>query len=259
MTRNVAIVTNFRTGSTNFTLDKSDEYNLPYKGELFSHEKPHGVGNLLNIVKFQEKYQYKDRNVAKLMLSNWNIFEELRRGAPACYKIMPSHFMEDKDLFQLQTVLEHADKVYYLYRRDFRAQILSWLAVRRDGSFGLTGFKTNVPLTWNQREENYTDRIKQLHRGTFGVFDEPFEAEIDPDDPVFHANTDMNIKNLIRQLVRNYEKMSFLYKRVPGELVCYEDYFTDDKYKPYNRNIKWTSEPQIDQYVNNWDIEGLFK
>jgi hypothetical protein len=263
MTTNVAILTNFRTGSTNFTLQKSEEYDLPYKGELFSHERQFSIGNLLSSSEFSVKYKYKDRNIANYALSNWNIFDELRAGHPACYKIMPSHFhkrMHSKtatDMFQLQTVLEHADKVYYLYRRDLRAQIMSWLAVRRDGSFGHTGFVTNTPLTYQTKEEDYVKRMRQLHGGE--IVGETYKATMDPDDPVFHAKTTMSIKALVRQLVENYDDMAEMYKRVPGQLICYEDYFSGSKYKPYNREIKWTGEPQIDSYVDNWDIEGLFK
>jgi len=263
MTTNVAILTNFRTGSTNFTLQKSEEYDLPYKGELFSHERQFSIGNLLSSSEFSAKYKYKDRNIANYALSNWNIIDELRAGHPACYKIMPSHFhkrMHQRtatDMFQLQTVLEHADKVYYLYRRDLRAQIMSWLAVRRDGSFGHTGFVTNTPLTYQTKEEDYVKRMRQLHGGE--IVGETYKATMDPDDPVFHAKTTMSIQALVRQLVENYDDMAEMYKRVPGELVCYEDYFSGSKYKPYNREIKWTGEPQIDSYVDNWDIEGLFK
>lgn len=248
MTTNVAILTNFRTGSTSFTLKKAEEHNLPYKGELFSHEKPYSIGWL------------------KQESDNWNIFDVLRIGKEkACYKIMPSHF--DKtvngktkiDTFQIQTILEHADKVYYLYRRDFRAQIKSWLAVRRDGSFGHTGFLTNIPIHYGGTEAEYTQRLSQLHSGSYGKTEEPYKATMDPDDPVFHAKTTMSIKSLVKQLNDNYEEMAELYKRVPGELVCYEDYFSGDQYNPYNREIKWTGEPEIDQYVNTYDIEGLFK
>lgn len=264
MTTNVAILTNFRTGSTNFTLDKADEYDLPYKGELFSHERQHGIGRLSKIERFTEKNLNRDSVRNNFILSNWNIFEELRLGASACYKIMPSHFnkrIKDRpicDLLQIRLILEEADKVYYLYRRDLRAQILSWLAVRRDGSFGHTGFATNVPLTWQTKDEDYHERMKQIHRGSFKIT-ETYKATMDPDDPVFHSKTTMSIESLVRQIVENYDVMAEMYKMVPGELVCYEDYFSGEKYKPYNREIKWTGEPQIDSYVDNWDIEGLFK
>lgn len=265
MTNNVVIVTNFRTGSTNFTLDKAEEYDLPYKGELFSHERPHGIGKLLTPAAFNNKFAYKDHNIAELALSNWNIFDELRFGAKACYKIMPSHFhkrfnqVTKADMFQIETILSHADKVYYLYRRDFRAQIKSWMAVRRDGSFGHTGFITNVPMTHQTAEDDFYKRMLQLHRGSYGTTKEPYQATMDPNDPVFLAKTTMSIRSLVKQLVENYDDMAELYKRVPGELVCYEDYFAGDKYKPYNREITWTGEPEVDQYVTNWDIEGLFK
>lgn len=267
MTSNVAILTNFRTGSTTFTLNKAEEYDLPYKGELFSHERPHGIGRLKDLGAFRESFKINDEILSSYTLSNWNIYEELRKKHPACYKIMPSHFNKQwlngnpktmTDYHQLQLVLEQADKVYYLYRRDFRAQIKSWLAVRRDGSFAFTGFETNTPLHWEMIEDAYYKRVEQLHRGSFRA-GETYKATIDPNDPVFHEKTTMAMNALVRQLVENYNVMAEMYKRVPGQLVCYEDYFVGDKYNPYNREITWTSEPEIDQYVTNWDIEGLFK
>ena len=98
-----------------------------------------------------------------------------------------------------------------------------------------------------------------MHSGSFGKTEEPYKATLDPNDPVFHSKTEIAIKSLVRQLVENYNAMSEMYKRVPGQLVCYEDYFISDKYNPYNREITWTGEPEIDQYVPNWDIEGMFK
>jgi hypothetical protein len=265
MITNVAILTNFRTGSTNFTLDKAEEYNLPYTGELFSHERPYRIGRLAGI-KDTDASSYGIMN--EYILSLWNIYEELRRGAPACYKIMPSHFNSytrtdiHYDLEHLQQVLEEADKVYYLYRKDLRAQILSWLAVRRDGSFDRTGFNTNIPLDHRlvrpEFIKKFNERITQIHRGTYQV-GETYKATMDPDEPYWYAKTTTSMEAVVRQIVENYDIMSYMYKRVPGQLVCYEDYFSGEKYKPYNRQIEWLKEPQIDQYVDNWDIEGLFK
>lgn len=265
MTRNVAIVTNFRTGSTSFTLQMSKKHSLPYKGELFSHEKPHAIGDLPNRNELMHAFQTKGfpLYMADIYLSRWNLFEELRKGAAACYKIMPTHFQGD--LPQLETVLSQADRVYYLYRKDFMSQIKSWMEVRLTGSFDKTGFDTNVGLKPSADEKQsgvddpYTKRMHQLHLGEYQV-GETYRNTIDPNDPVFgNTKLDCAADRLVKQLVTNYEIMGDMYKRVPGDLVCYEDYFSGDSYKPYNREITWTSEPQIDQYVDNWDIESYFK
>ena len=258
MTTNVAIVTNFRTASTTFTLEKSEEYNLPYKGELFSHERPFAIGKVPSQADLMRK-DIVDQEVTHLCCSHWNIYEQLRNKVRACYKIMPFHFRFDKDFVTLEHVLKEADKVYYLYRKDFRAQILSWIAVRITGTFEHTGFDTNIGMTPTNVEEAYVGRMHQLHRGTFQTA-ETYQVNIGPaEEAWFNTKTDLNLERLIGQLEYNYKSMAEMYKRVPGELVCYEDYFSGSKYKPYNRQINWTSEPQIDSYVNNWDIEGLFK
>jgi len=256
MMSNVVVLTNFRTASTTFTLIKSEEYNLPYKGELFSHEKPHQIGSIPGVGELvRDGVSNHNQN---LIYSRWNIHTELAKGHAACYKIMPSHFKGNS--FQLETVLKNADKVYYLYRRDFMAQIKSWMEVRLSGSFDKTGFATNVAV--DQRDglgDPYVRRMHQVHRGTY-MNAETYRNTVDPNCHDFtNSKTDVETKALVKQLVGNYETMSDMYKRVPGVLVCYEDYFSGDSYKPYNREITWTSEPQVNQYVPNWDIESYFK
>ena len=257
MKSNVVVLTNFRTASTTFTLIKSEEYNLPYKGELFSHETPHAIGNVP--INFQLVRDGVDPKYWDLICSRANRFDALVSGAPACYKIMPTHFKGDTA--QLEMVLRQADKVYYLYRKDFMAQIKSWMEVRLSGSFDKTGFATNIAI--DQKDglgDPFTRRMHQFHRGTFKKTDEPYRNTVDPNHRDFtYSKTDTETRHLVKQLVTNYEIMSDMYKRVPGVLVCYEDYFSGDSYKPYNREITWTSEPQVDQYVPNWDIESYFK
>jgi|TARA_R110000744_G_scaffold284051_1_gene395395 hypothetical protein len=249
MTRNVVILTNFRTGSTSFTLKKSEEYRLPYKGELFSHERPHPIGKLPAKQTIVAQYGYSSYAWVDTYLSRWNLFQELQAGNQACYKIMPSHF--EGDHFQLEKVLAEADKVYYLYRRDLMAQVKSWMEVRHSGSFDKTGFITN--------NSDEAIRQPQLHLGTLGD-GETYQNTIDPNDPIFvSSRTNVETRHLVTQIDRNYQAMGLMYKKVPGVLVCYEDYFSGDLYKPYNREIKWTSEPQIDEWVTDWTIENYFK
>ena len=211
MTRNVVILTNFRTGSTSFTLKKSEEYRLPYKGELFSHERPHPIGKLPAKQTIVAQYGYSSYAWVDTYLSRWNLFQELQAGNQACYK----------------------------------------MEVRHSGSFDKTGFITN--------NSDEAIRQPQLHLGTLGD-GETYQNTIDPNDPIFvSSRTNVETRHLVTQIDRNYQAMGLMYKKVPGVLVCYEDYFSGDLYKPYNREIKWTSEPQIDEWVTDWTIENYFK
>ena len=60
MINQVAIITNFRTGSTSFTLLKAEEYKLPYKAELFAHNRPEPLG--------RAKRDESRRNAMKLQI-----------------------------------------------------------------------------------------------------------------------------------------------------------------------------------------------
>ena len=266
---NVCVLTNFRTGSTSFTLEKSEEHQLPYKGEMFSHEIPFGLGELESIKR--DAFIFSNPKVGRQALSRWNFFQQLRNGHPACYKIMPNHFGDDKEHFQLRTVISQADKIYYLYRRDFMKQIESWVAARLTGSWAETGFKAypenadgkSWRESWMHVEEIYVKRMHGIHRGVFGDKDEPYKASINPSKGVNHGQGhDLNLTRMVWQLVYNYKVMGRMWKEFPGELVCYEDYFQKEKYKPYNREITWESELDMDvinEQVDTWDIESYFK
>ena len=48
--------------------------------------------------------------------------------------------------------------------------------------------------------------------------------------------------------------MKWLYKLYPGELICMEDYFVRDKWRPYNKQVNWVEEIDIPHY----DVESGF-
>ena len=56
--KKVAVVCNYRTGSTTFTLQKAEEYGIPYGGEAFSHEKANQVGSIPARHKLQQAVSY---------------------------------------------------------------------------------------------------------------------------------------------------------------------------------------------------------
>lgn len=242
MINTVCIVTNFRTASTTFNLLKSEEYDLPYKGEMLSHERARPLGNAPSIWQLRKSNvegttQYTKAEILDLS-SDAAFLKEIQKGEPCCFKLMPSHINDDKMLYD---IVSSCDKVYYLYRRDFKAQLESYLAARLGGDWQSTGFATPT------RDTHSMDRIKEVHLGTKGKIDTVVK-HLDP-------NANPRLRRLIAgHLINNYIRMANLYKRIPGELICTEDYFTKDKYNPYNREIHWTQDPNLEDF----DTEGLF-
>ena len=241
MYNTVCIVTNFRCASTSFNLLKAEEYDLPYKGELFSHERSRNLGNAPSLWKLRrenKEREVKYSNEELIYLCRDEAFlEELRKGEPCCFKVMPSHIKTDDMLYN---IVSSCDKVYYLYRRDFKAQLSSYLAARMKGDWIATGFK-------RKSRPNTHEMIKDTHLGTNGK-GETVVRNLDPFQ-------NMKLRRLLpEQLINNYIRMAELYKQIPGELICAEDYFTKDKYNPYNRKINWTKDPNFEDF----DVEGLF-
>jgi len=234
--KKICIITNFRCASTAFNLLKAEEYGVPYKGELFSHEKTFDIGNTDKFKKFSGTR------------TNENFYAELKNNesVECCFKIMPVHTQYDVDF--LIDIAKATDKVYYLYRRDFLSQLTSYIAIRAYGNAQKTGFRTNVGF--NQREE----RARQLVLGTLGE-EKTYELEMSLKDRELNGlHGNIGVKMLRRQLIRNYEVMAEAYKIFPGELICKEDYFTEEKYKPYNRKVTWNEDPNFEDF----DVEGLF-
>ena len=230
----VCVITNFRCASTSFTLLKSEEYDLPYKGELFSHERPYRIGDVP--AKWElEEFTYKERDE---ITKDVNLLREIQKGEPCCFKLMPRHI---KNEALREELIQSVDKIYYLYRRDFRAQMKSWIASRMKGDWDQTGFKVVT-----DRHRDHIQRQKEIHLGRLGKKEKvKRHIKIQPIP---------TLETLSLEIKRNYTKMSELYKKFPGELVCMEDYFSGDKYNPYN--VETILENEID--IPHLDVESLF-
>ena len=256
MTNTVCVLTNFRAGSTSFTLLKSKEFDLPYKGELFSHERPwdyaghKGHWEELDIARKQP-----DNPLVKTFTRDRDFFGDylkgLQSGEQICFKLMPDHIVKTWELNEDPTlderdveVVRACDKVYLLYRRDWEAQVLSWVGMRCDGRFGQNGFKNhrhglvhgvdyhvNMHLGTEYGENTVMRKIKGDMQGTF-------------------------VKQTVQQLVNNYKRMAYIKSVVPNiEVVCMEDYFGELPYLKYNHEYIWDNgKPDIPDF----DVEGLF-
>jgi hypothetical protein len=243
--KKVAVICNYRTGSTTFTLQKAEEYGLPYGGEAFSHEKANKVGAIPARYKLQNEYGIMQYEILDLIQSDANLMTELRKpDVEICFKIMPWQVRED---YMIKEILKSVDKIYYLYRRDFEATCKSWVAVRRWGDFSKTGFKV-------QAKKMTDEFVRETHLGFLGK-DEKHIVEVDPNDPMLTGGMGVvTVPNCINQIRDNYERMKWLYSIYPGEIICYEDYFVRDKWRPYNKQVNWVEEIEVPHY----DVESIF-
>ena len=247
MTNTVCVLTNFRTGSTAFTLIKSEEYDLPYKGELFSHERPWGYGD----VRARWEEMEFDRD-GKSPPEGWPqgrdihqlFYDELNKKSPICFKLMPGQVRKNENV-TAKKVAEACDKVYLLYRRDWKSQALSWIGMRSDGRFGQNG------LAHHRRsgDPRTRDFHFKMHVSTEPA-DNKMIREIKIDNPQWAPM-------LCNQLIEEYKDLQKLYEELDNvELICMEDYFSEQPYIKYNHEFVWLDgEPEVPDF----DVEGLFR
>jgi|TARA_B110000902_G_scaffold30798_1_gene33095 hypothetical protein len=245
VTKTVAIFTNYRTGSTAFTLLKSEEYDLPYGAELFSHERQSRVGSIPSRHELQRDYKIWQYELCDLIQSTDNLTAELKKkDTEICFKIMPTQVSTIQDNINIANAV---DKVYFLYSRNFIRTVKSWIAVRVDGGFASTGFKSP-----SRRYD--IEKTKEIHLGRQG-HGETHISTIDPKGPKLTGQLgQVSVNSLRKNIIENYERMAEIYHAVGGELICMEEYFTEDKFNPYNKKIIWTEEPIIEDF----DVESLF-
>lgn len=146
------VVTNYRTGSTNFCIDNAQTYRLDCEYEIINI---HGLDNAIN---------------------------SLQRNQNIICKIMPDQFNFDTE--QFAKMYKSAHQVVYLYRKDFKAQCLSWIGWNQSGN------------TSHRHGENKT-----------------FQIDCTQDQANEYADT----------LIKNYDYIKSIYKQYPGTIYAYED------------------------------------
>lgn len=192
--KKICIFTNYRTGSSFLNQRIGFINGTKTFGEMFSYYQ---VKN--NLESFDEHLSHLNSN-SKFVL-----------------KLMADHLSYDKD--KLEQVLTSCDKIVYLYRKDFKAQAMSYIAASITNTYSITGLKENlqnhriitVPQVPQQQIDSYVDVLKN-----------------------------------------NYLSMSYFFNKIPGELICLEDF---EIKKPYQKTISWIGEvPEIPEF----DVEALF-
>lgn len=194
--KKICVVTNYRSGSSSFCTALSDFNKLPNLGEYFNLASYDGTGFTI------------DKALRNLYSMNKYVL-----------KIMPGHLRHNPEL--LNNVLSHADKVIYLYRRNFVAQVKSLLAADSTNSFCVNGYKE-----YDQSPENSIIKVPELSNSF--------------------------IQKHIDILKNNYLVMADCLKKFPGEVFCLEDF---PKQNPYRTTILWTKEVTN---IPNFEVEGLF-
>ncbi len=210
--KSFCVISNYRCGTSTFTMQLAEKHGVPYCGEIFNKGKPFPIGNAVRNAPHGVK------------------LEQVRQGAHGAFKIFPNQTNYD----MLKEMMLAADKTYYLYRRDFQAQVRSWVGMNQIGDYGNNGF------------------IKDPNRKLSGINGEYGET-------VRHSiNANQSTVNIkARDLKQNWEIIRKLYKELPQfEVVCYEDYFRKiNDWKPYNRQYKW-----LNKNLNfpEYDVESIF-
>ena len=112
------VISNYRCGTSTFTMKLAEQYNVPYCGELFNSGKPFPIGNAGRKAPHPQKV------------------EAVKNGAQGAFKIFPNQCSYEV----MKNMMIAADKTYYLYRRDFAAQCRSWIGMSATGDYGNNGF-----------------------------------------------------------------------------------------------------------------------
>lgn len=176
------VITNYRTGSTSFCDYNAEKNNLLNLYEVLHEDgEYHAVENIENLLK------YTDRFIAK---------------------VMPDQFAYD--FAKLQMLIQHCDQIVYLYRKDFTAQCLSWIAMQHLQDWHVKP-QSNIQHSIN------------------------FYIDIDQAFADKHSKVIRDNNNFLKECVKRY----------PAQVYAYEDIHDN---KPYKRFYNWEYKPYIKPY-----------
>ena len=206
----ICIITNFRCGSSFLTSHLSKLYDLPFCGELLNPTTQWAIGN------------------ANKSATPFQKLEEIKKGARGVFKIMPAHARYNVAL--LEEFINASEMAFYLYRRDFRAQTISWVQSKITNSWANNGFLK-------------TDDVRDLVNGEYG---ETVKYTI--------KVTQQYVDNCASYLKKNWEIIDTLCKNKQLPAICVEDF---EIKKPYNKEFIWTATTPIE--LPDYDVESIFK
>ena len=176
------VITNYRTGSTSFCIENGRKNNLINLFELLN-----------------DKNSYKDIDEASKVLEYTDNF---------IVKVMPDQFAYN--YANLEQIMKHCDQVVYLYRKDFKAQCLSWIAMQHLQDWNVK------PQEKSQYAVNHIVDIDQAFADT-------------------HSKLIRDNNDFIKECIKRY----------PAPVYAYEDI---NNGKPYKRSYDWKYMPFIKDY-----------
>ena len=232
----IATVCNWRTGSCAFSIIKGLEYGVPWLGHLFHTERPFPVGGIGRF--WQPDPEDRVPGLDWKDEGDKRIIEALENGEPGSFILKPGMV----DQRHWERLLGTCDKVYYLYRRNFPATVRSYAAAELKADFGTGWF---IPEEIRQGDDPQLKAI-YAHLGVWR-HSTAQQLTINP--------TQEFVQDIAAVIIREYMRMYDCYKRFPGELVAFEDYFTGELYHPYNRYVTM----EYDYYVPNFYPAAIFE
>lgn len=237
--KRIAVVANWRTGSYYFSLFKAMEYGITFRGELFSRHRSFPIGNVPKGWIRPEGDYDSENPIDPKDASDEKILEALESGEDAIFILRPSNIREEN----WGRLARSVDKIYFLYRRGWREQARSYAAVEMDSGYPNTGWF--VPVEVKERG----DLFENMMYRHLGIWERSSPAKIN-----FCASREL-VEDRATYLIREYHKQYRFFKEFPGELIAYEDFFTGENYKPYNRYVH-TDQTYI---IPDFDVTALFE
>lgn len=234
------VFTNYRTGSSFLTGKKSAEAKLTPIGEYFNFLN-YGSKNTIfaGTTGLPEDVQ---------QLSYETAFRNFSSMKSASLKLMGDHVNHDDA--KINDILDQCDTITYLYRRNYKAQLLSLLVGWHTGMYvpyEAAKWISSMNIVYrNSGPWMKAVDIKERIRRTYN------ESKTTPVSVTVTENDVVQCDKILRD---NYHKMAQFYKTRPGQLMCLEDF---DDYFPYKQEITWNGGIPDLSSVGDFDVEGLF-
>jgi len=184
------LIANFRSGSTWRCKGIASENNAKNLGEYFYMRPSYGLHLLGPGIYYKRRYK------------------ELLNYENCVIKLTPSNTLIERNLDRMLEIVDSADTIEYLYRKDFKKQVLSWIAATTSsGGYGEHSRGVSVCV------------------------------------PEINADIVQNASNFLQQ---NYELMGELYKQRPSRVNCLEDIGSTPYHREYFWPDRIPDIPSID-------------
>ena len=215
---------------TDLSLSKDDKKILiltsPRSGSTYATYSIAAEGNLVD---YGEAFLITDKTIPAIV-------SKIKTYPNYTVKVFGSQIYYDKDT--INELCSISDKTVYLYRRNFKEQVLSFLAC-------LVGEDLWV-------HEGTTAYIKRhIANSRLPFYNSPFKDRSKTEVINLPRPSQRLIDMAVNITIENYEFMAETYQLHPGPVICLEEFKLSAK---DNRVINWEEEFDIPEF----DVEELF-